>query len=73
LLEAWKRILQERHTVAGFQQSNDLAVQVAADLGRAISELEETARAREEARAESPVRLLDEVVDLIEQAITGGH
>ena len=32
LLEKWKQTLQERHTVATFQDSNDIAVQVAADL-----------------------------------------
>lgn len=72
LLENWKATLQERHTVAGFQSSNDLAVQVAADLSRTISELQETARTREEARAESPVKLLDEVGELIAQAIKNG-
>ena len=41
LLKRWKENLQERHTVAPFQKSNDLAVQVAADLSRTISELEQ--------------------------------
>jgi hypothetical protein len=60
LLERWKETLRKRHTVATFQGSNDLAVQVAADLSRTISGLEETGRTREEARRESPIPLLDE-------------
>jgi hypothetical protein len=72
LLENWKATLQERHTVAGFRESTDLAVQVAADLGRTISELQEAARTREEARVESPVKLPDEVRELVTQAIKNG-
>lgn len=36
-LERWKKTLQKRHTVATFEESNDLAIQVAADIGRTIS------------------------------------
>ena len=72
LLENWKATLQKRHTTAPFQRSTDLAVQVAADLGRTIMELEETARVIEVARAEFPVKLLDEVTDLVAEAIKRG-
>jgi hypothetical protein len=72
LLEAWKTTLQSRHTVARFEGKNDLAVQVAADLGRTISDLEEAARAREEAHAESPVQLSEEVLALVADAIEKG-
>jgi TIR domain/Domain of unknown function (DUF4062)/Bacterial regulatory protein, Fis family len=72
LLENWKATLQERHTVAAYQGSKDLAVQVAADLSRTISELQEAARTREEARADSPVTLLDEVRELVAEAIKTG-
>src|SRR5215204_3567805 len=65
LLEDWKATLQNRHTVATFRQSNDLAVQVAADLSRTISELEEAAGVREKAQVTSPVQLLDEVATLV--------
>ncbi len=37
LLDMWKSKLRERHTVASFESSEDLAVQAAADLGRQIS------------------------------------
>lgn len=72
LLENWKATLQERHTVAPFQESRDLAVQVAADLGRTISELAEAARTRDAARAESPIRLSDELAELVADAIKQG-
>jgi hypothetical protein len=72
LLENWKETLQERHTVATFQESNDLAVQVAADLSRTIRELEETARAREEARRETSTPLMDELAELVAQALDAG-
>lgn len=72
LLENWKSTLQQRHTVASFQESKDLAVQVAADLSRTISELGEAAQDREVARAESPVKLLDEVSELVAEAIKHG-
>src|ERR1700730_2263299 len=39
LLEKWKGVLNSRHTVATFQDSARLAVQVAADLGRTIQDL----------------------------------
>ena len=51
LLESWRQTLQSRHTVATFQDGHSLAVQVAADLSRTIHDLEETAKARETARA----------------------
>jgi hypothetical protein len=72
LLDKWKQTLQQRHTVATFQESNDLAVQVAADLSRTIAGLEETARAREEARRESSIPLLDELSQLVKDAIKEG-
>jgi hypothetical protein len=71
LLENWKATLQERHTVAAYQESKDLAVQVAADLGRTITELQKAARTREEARADSPA-LLDEVRQLFAEAMKAG-
>lgn len=72
LLERWKQTLQSRHTVAAFQASSDLAVQVAADLSRTINGLEETARAREEAHRESSIRFIDELTALIDSAIKDG-
>lgn len=72
LLQNWKAVLQERHTVAAFQGGKDLAERVAADLSRTITELQEAASAREEALAESPVKLLDEVEELLANAIKTG-
>lgn len=40
LLNSWKRRLKERHTVAMFESSDDLAVQVAADLSRTIRKMD---------------------------------
>ena len=72
LLEKWKQILQERHTVATFQESNDIAVQVAADLSRTITGLEKTAREREEARRKSSIPLMDELSELVKEALKAG-
>lgn len=72
LLDNWKSTLHERHTVAYFQESSDLAVKVAADLGRAIRELEETSRARAEAREAPSVPFLEEVTELLDDAAQQG-
>ena len=39
LLESWKATLSARHTVATFRDSNDLALQVAADIARTLEAL----------------------------------
>ncbi len=72
LLEKWKETLQERHTVATFQDSHDIAVQVAADLSRTISGLEDSARDREEARRQSSIPLMDELSGLVKEALKAG-
>ena len=45
LLKAWKERLQSRHTAASFKDRHELAVQVAADLGRVLI-VAETSRAK---------------------------
>ena len=72
LLENWKSTLQSRHTVAPFRESHDLAVQVAADIGRTIHEIGEASKTREEARADSPTIVLEEVTELIARAVAEG-
>ena len=72
LLEDWKSTLQTRHTIASFEGKNDLSVQVAADLSRTIRDLEEAARAREEAHADSPVYLMGELQRLVTNALEKG-
>jgi hypothetical protein len=62
LLEAWKNKLQERHTVAAFKASEDLAVQVAADLGRKIRQLGDPAEADNDNLQESTVIPLLETI-----------
>lgn len=62
LLEAWKNNLQERHTVAAFKASEDLAVQVAADLGRKIRQLGDPAEADNDNLQESTVIPLLETI-----------
>jgi tetratricopeptide (TPR) repeat protein len=60
LLWAWKQTLQSRHTVAGFEDRNRLADQVAIDLGRVLAEqrfgpaVAETSQAK--GVAEAPLR-----------------
>jgi tetratricopeptide (TPR) repeat protein len=60
LLKAWKERLQSRHTAAKFADRHDLAVQVAADLGRLVAEqlFGSTAAETAEAKgvAEAPLR-----------------
>ena len=48
LLEKWKTTLTTRHTVAPFREANDLAVQVAADIGRTLTELAATEHDRKQ-------------------------
>ena len=72
LLERWKATLNERHTVAVFQESQDLAVQVDADLGRTIRTLEETARVRDEARSQEDVGFRNELNSIVEEALQQG-
>ena len=72
LLEAWKKKLQTRHTVASFESKNDLAVQVAADLSRTIRDLEEGAHVREKSQSESPIQLIGELEKTILEAISKG-
>ncbi|MBV1880625.1 MAG: TIR domain-containing protein [Pseudomonadales bacterium] len=72
LLEDWKSTLQTRHTVASFEGKNDLSVQVAADLGRTIRDLDEAERAREEAHTDSPIHLMAELQSLVSNALEKG-
>lgn len=72
LLERWKAILRDRHTVAPFKDERDLPVQVAADLGRSIADLEEAARIKAEAPLANRRGLHDEVRTLIEEALANG-
>jgi Domain of unknown function (DUF4062) len=51
-LEAWKHTLTQRHTVGTFRESSDLALQVAADLSRSISKIEQDRR--DQARSAGP-------------------
>ena len=46
LLERWKDLLRERHTIATYANTHDLAVRVAADLGRTIQALGESEQSR---------------------------
>ena len=72
LLNSWKDALRNRHTVAAFQQGEDLAVQVAADLSRAVNDLAEAKVERERQSASERPQLSDEIGKLVSQAIDGG-
>jgi hypothetical protein len=72
LLNSWKDALRNRHTVAAFQQGEDLAVQVAADLSRAVNDLAEAKAERERQSASERPRLSDEIGKLVSQAIDRG-
>jgi hypothetical protein len=72
LLEKWKDTLQNRHTVAAFQGGSSLAVQVAADLGRTIQDLEEIAKTRAVARSQRGGDLIAETSTLVSDALQQG-
>jgi len=69
LLEKWKEALHSRHTVASFQDGGRLAVQVAADLGRTIQDLEDTAKARASARSEGGTALMTDITSVVTEAL----
>jgi len=72
LLEKWKATLQTRHTVATFPNGEKLALQVAADLGRTIQDLEEAERARAVVRPMGDCGLLGEIESLVSSALQNG-
>ena len=72
LLRKWKSTLHSRHTVATFRQGQDLAVQVAADLSRAVNQLEEAEQARLESRKAKRPDLIDEIRTIVSDAIGEG-
>jgi len=63
LLNRWKTVLRNRHTIAPFKQKDDLAVQVAADLSRAANDLDEAEEDRDKSRATD--RSLGEEVNML--------
>jgi hypothetical protein len=56
-LDRWRSLLRERHTIAHFTDSHDLAVRVAADLARTMQALEDSEQARPEALSELQAEL----------------
>jgi hypothetical protein len=71
LLEKWKAVLRERHTVAAFLDGQRLAVQVAADLGRTLQDLQKAAEARSAAEVGGE-QVMSEIADLASGAIERG-
>lgn len=71
LLESWKSVLTSRHTAATFREAADLAVQVAADVGRTLNEL---AAAQRDAHAREPdeAAIWQDVRRLITAALNRG-
>jgi len=69
LLNKWKTSLQNRHTIATFRKGNDLAVQVTADLSRAINQLEEAEREKAESHAKKQTNIWDEIKLLVSNAL----
>ncbi|MBW2738136.1 MAG: DUF4062 domain-containing protein, partial [Deltaproteobacteria bacterium] len=72
LLYKWKSTLHDRHTVATFRQGQDLAVQVAADLSRAVKQLEEAEQAKAESRETERPNIFSEIRALVTNAIEEG-
>ena len=64
-LERWKAILRERHTVATFRDAHDLALHVAADLGRTLKAIEDA----QEAEQRSPTALVPTLLSGVQTAV----
>lgn len=73
LLEQWKQRLSERHTVATFRTAQELAIQVAADLARALQAKEAAAAAKQPAPLATVHELDSTVGDLIRRALDAGY
>lgn len=71
LLNRWKDALRSQHTVALFAQGNDLAVQVTADLSRALGDLAE-AQEQEVHEEIAQHSISEEVTKLVADAIGRG-
>ena len=72
LWRRWKQTLQTRHTVATFTDANDLAVQVAADLGRTAQSLAEGERTARAAFGAAEPALKEEINELLDGARARG-
>jgi nucleotide-binding universal stress UspA family protein len=72
LLERWKQTLNSRHTVATFEDGGRLAVRVTADLSRTIHDLEETAKARKNARSAAATPLMTDIASVVTEALSQG-
>ena len=71
-LERWKESLRARHTIATFRDASDLAVRVAADLGRTLNSIE-SAKYITNPKSETLLRLLiDGVQVAVENALARG-
>jgi hypothetical protein len=68
LLDRWKGILRQRHTVAAFRGATDLALQVSADIGRASTELDQAV-----SQSESQKRAFEtDLINLVAEATKAG-
>jgi len=72
LLEAFKERLLKRHTVALFTDANDLAVRVAADLGKTAHSLQEAARIESESPGLAGPPAVAEITTLVADALERG-
>jgi hypothetical protein len=71
-LAGWKRLLQDRHTVAPFLKASDLAIQVTADLGRTVQALKEAQHDESDADSGNKKVLAGEIEELIASGVRRG-
>jgi len=71
-LERWKTVLRERHTVAQFSDSNDLALQVSADISRTVQSIQEAQADGKPAPVSSLESMMAEVSDIMRGALDQG-
>lgn len=71
-LERWKVELSERHTVAQFTDSHDLALQVSADIARTVQDLKYAEAQKEPPKPSSRDSAIAELADIFNSAIDQG-
>lgn len=71
-LERWKSELRERHTVAQFSDSQDLALQVSADIAKTVQDLMEATAQEKPSEMPSRDAALAEIADLFQSAVEQG-
>lgn len=71
-LQEFKKTLGQRHTAAKFRDANDLALQVAADLGRTVQTLEKALESQNEQAPLRPETAAQQIGQIVREALDNG-